>query len=240
MAYLSHLKQSGKKVKTQNRCIASLKSYFHFLLRENKVKSSFITTVEGGKPEKKLPVVLSVEEVERILNVPDEATPLGYRDRTLLECLYGAGLRISELISLRPGDINLELGFIRCFGKGNKERIIPIGEYGVDYLTTYLDVIRPKLNPKSKELFLNRNGKGLSRQGVYKILKGYAEKAGITKSISPHTLRHSFATHLLENGADLRSVQELLGHSDIATTQIYTHLTVKHIKKVYDEAHPRA
>ncbi|AMP20562.1 site-specific tyrosine recombinase XerD [endosymbiont 'TC1' of Trimyema compressum] len=243
LGYFCHLKKDGKKATSQSRYIASLKSYFHFLLREKKISSDPTAILDPPKQRKTLPVILSLKEVERFLEIPDLEKPLGFRDRCMLELLYGSGLRISELISLSLTDVNLELGFIRCFGKGNKERIIPLGEIALEFIEEYIETTRPLLlkgNIREKTLFLNNRGNSMSRQGFFKILKNYGNKAGIKKEFSPHTLRHSFATHLLENGADLRSVQEMLGHSDIGTTQIYTHLTVKHIKKVYDETHPRA
>lgn len=243
LGYFRHLKKEDMKATSQSRHLASLKSYFHFLLREKKIDKDPTGILDSPKHKKTLPIVLSLEEVEVLLETPDLSTPLGFRDRCMLELLYGCGLRISELITLSITDINLELGFIRCFGKGNKERIIPLGEIGLDFIKEYLETTRPLLvkgNTREKTLFLNNRGKGMTRQGFFKILKNYGLKAGIKKTFSPHTLRHSFATHLLENGADLRSVQEMLGHSDIGTTQIYTHLTVKHIKRIYDETHPRA
>lgn len=242
LKYFKHISESETSKRTQARYIASLKSYFRFMIRENVIIKDPTDIVETPKKDKKLPDFLSVAEIERLLATPDVGKLLGHRDRVMLEVAYGSGMRVSELLSLRVEDINLELGFIRCYGKGNKERIIPIGEIAVEYISDYLKETRPKLvrNNKTKNLFLNSRGKSMSRQGFFKILASYGEKAGIKKHLSPHTLRHSFATHLLENGADLRSVQEMLGHSDIATTEIYTHLSIRHIKKIYDKSHPRA
>lgn len=242
LKYFKQINIEGLSKRTQARYIASLKSYFRFLIREAVIKKDPTDIIDTPKKDKKLPDYLSIDEIERLLQSIDVTTTLGYRDRTMLEITYGAGLRVSELLSLKTEDINLELGFIRCYGKGNKERIIPIGEIALDFLNIYLANIRPKIqkNIKTKELFLNSRGKSMSRQGFFKILLNYGNKAGIMKHLSPHTLRHSFATHLLENGADLRSVQEMLGHSDISTTEIYTHLSMKQIKKVYDKTHPRA
>ena len=242
LKYFKKINIDGLSKRTQARYIASLKSYFRFLIREAVIKKDPTDIIDTPKKDKKLPDFLSIDEIEKLLQSVDITKKLGYRDRTMLEITYGAGLRVSELLSLRTEDINLELGFIRCYGKGNKERIIPIGEIALDFLNIYLANIRPKLlgNMKTKELFLNSRGKSMSRQGFFKILLSYGNKAGIKKHLSPHTLRHSFATHLLENGADLRSVQEMLGHSDISTTEIYTHLSMKQIKKVYDKTHPRA
>lgn len=242
LKYFKQINIEGLSKRTQARYIASLKSYFRFLIRETVIKKDPTDIIDTPKKDKKLPDYLSIDEIERLLKSVDITKTLGYRDRTMLEITYGAGLRVSELLSLKTEDINLELGFIRCYGKGNKERIIPIGEIALDFLNIYLSNIRPKLlgSMKTKELFLNARGKSMSRQGFFKILLNYGNKAGIKKHLSPHTLRHSFATHLLENGADLRSVQEMLGHSDISTTEIYTHLSIKQIKKVYDKTHPRA
>ncbi len=242
LKYFKKINIDGLSKRTQARYIASLKSYFRFLIREAIIKKDPTDIIDTPKKDKKLPDFLSIGEIEKLLQSVDITKTLGYRDRTMLEITYGAGLRVSELLSLKTEDINLELGFIRCYGKGNKERIIPIGEIALDFLNIYLANIRPKLlgNMKTRELFLNSRGKSMSRQGFFKILLSYGNKAGIKKHLSPHTLRHSFATHLLENGADLRSVQEMLGHSDISTTEIYTHLSMKQIKKVYDKTHPRA
>lgn len=241
--YFRYLKTKGKKATSQSRYISSLKSYFNFLLREKKINSNPTIILDTPKQKRILPVILSLKEVESLIEAPNLKKPLGFRDRCMLELLYGCGLRISELISLCINDINLELGFIRCFGKGNKERIIPLGQIALEFIKKYIETTRSlllKKNMRRRILFLNNRGNSISRQGFFKILKNYGNKAGINKKISPHILRHSFATHLLENGADLRSVQEMLGHSDIGTTQIYTHLNVKHIKKVYNETHPRA
>lgn len=243
LAYFRMVEQSGRSRNTQSRYLASLKSWFHYLLREKRIDKDPTAILESPRKERKLPDVLSLQEVERLLEAPDPRTPIGRRDRTMLEVLYGAGLRVSELLGLRCEDVNLELGFIRCIGKGSKERIIPVGEVALDCIRDYLDLVRPGfLRPgsRTKILFLNARGGTMSRQGFFKILLAYGAKAGIDRHLSPHTLRHSFATHLLENGADLRSVQEMLGHSDISTTEIYTHLSIRHIKKVYDKAHPRA
>lgn len=240
--YITYLKNKNLSKKSQSRFLASIKSFFRYQIREKNITRDPTVTLESPKADKHLPDVLSVEDIESLLEAPQLNTVLAYRDRTMLEVAYGSGLRVSELLSLKLEDINLELGFIKCVGKGSKERIIPVGEVALDYLKEYIEVKRPDLikNAKEKRLFLNSRGNQLSRQGFYKILLNYGKKAGITKHLSPHTLRHSFATHLLENGADLRSVQEMLGHSDITTTELYTHLTIKHMKKVYKETHPRA
>ena len=189
-----------------------------------------------------MPKVLNTQEVKKLLSQPDTSNPLGIRDKSMLELLYATGMRVSELISLSIEDVNLETGFLRCMGKGSKERIIPVSSIALKCLQEYILTAREKLlmGKKTKVLFLNRQGNPITRQGFWKIIKRYSKQAGINKKITPHTLRHSFATHLLENGADLRAVQEMLGHADISTTQRYTHLTRSRIKQVYDKTHPRA
>ena len=243
LKYFWKVAKEGKSKGTQSRYLASLKSYYRFLFREKRIDKDPTSIMEAPKKEKKLPDVLTPEETDKLLQAPDLRKPLGYRDRTMLEVLYGAGLRVSELLTLRPEDVNLELGFLRVLGKGSKERIVPLGEEALEFLQQYITAVRPGLNRRnrgSRILFLNRSGGPMSRQGFFKILSGYGIKAGLDKHLSPHTLRHSFATHLLENGADLRSVQEMLGHADISTTQIYTHVTKNPLKDVYDKTHPRA
>jgi integrase/recombinase XerD len=186
--------------------------------------------------------VLSVKDVDLLLCQPNSGTVLGLRDKAMLELLYASGMRVSEMLGLDTEHLNLEMGFVRCLGKGSRERLIPIGKVACRYLNEYLFHSRLKLRKKSFEraVFLNNHGRRLSRQGFWKILKGYADKAGIQKEITPHVLRHSFATHLLENGADLRAVQEMLGHADITTTQIYTHLSQGRLREVYEKTHPRS
>lgn len=198
--------------------------------------------LESPKTEKKLPRVMSPQEVDILLEQPDALHVTGIRDKAMLEVIYATGIRVSELMSLDVADINLDAGFIRCTGKGSKERMIPLGSVAVRHVDQYLNDGRPKLVRHSGEsaLFVNQHGKRLTRQGFWKILKKYARLAGINKEITPHTMRHSFATHLLENGADLRSVQEMLGHADISTTQIYTQVTGRKLRDVYEKTHPRA
>lgn len=242
ISYLLLMQKSGKASSSISRACAAIKSFYHFLVREHYIDEDPTINLDTPKLEKKLPRVLTVEEVIRLLEQPDTRDPLGFRDKTMLELLYSTGIRVSELISLTTEDVNLDMGFLRCTGKGSKERIVPIGSYAVTYLREYIDNVR-KLLIKGKNtdiLFVNHLGDALTRQGFWKIIKKYAKMAGINKEITPHTLRHSFATHLLENGADLRAVQEMLGHADISTTQIYTHLTKTRIKEVYDRTHPRA
>ncbi|MDQ0481895.1 site-specific tyrosine recombinase XerD [Guptibacillus hwajinpoensis] len=240
--YLYELKDGGKASTTIARNIASIRSFHQFLLREKAVDQDPSVHIETPKTERKLPKILSTIEVEELLEAPDYSTPFGKRDRAMLEVLYATGLRVSELVDLQMEDVHLTMGFIRTIGKGNKERIVPLGKMARDALTTYLDEGRPQLMKQKRTdmLFLNHRGERLSRQGFWKMLKKLAIKANIVKPLTPHTLRHSFATHLLENGADLRAVQELLGHADISTTQIYTHVTKTRLKDIYSTYHPRA
>lgn len=242
MSYLLSLQKMGRATSTVSRHLASLKSFYHFLLREKFIEKDPTANLESPKLEKKLPKILTIEEVEMLLNQPRGVEPTSMRDKAMLELLYATGIRVSELISIELGHINLEMGYIRCFGKGSKERIVPVGRFACKCVNEYLQKGRAKIvkNKTEKSLFVNQHGRRLTRQGFWKIIKKYALRAGISKEITPHTLRHSFATHLLENGADLRSVQEMLGHADITTTQIYTHLTKGRLKEVYAKSHPRA
>jgi len=242
VGYLLHLQDQGKATATIARRLAALKAFYQYLVRERLLQEDPTRNLESPKLERRLPRVLTVAEVEEILRQPDPAQPAGLRDRAMLELLYATGIRVSELVSLNLGDVNLEQGYLRCLGKGSKERLVPIGSFALKSLETYLAQARPRLLRDTREqcLFVNHHGHRLTRQGFWKIVKRYAQEAQIERSITPHTLRHSFATHLLENGADLRSVQELLGHADISTTQIYTHLTQARLKEVYARAHPRA
>lgn len=240
--FLHREKDSGKSSATIARSISSIRSFHQFLTRENMIDHDPSEHIETPKKDRKLPDVLSPEEIDALLHISG-STPLKIRNRAMLELLYATGLRVSELITLDMGDLHLTVGFIRCLGKGEKERIVPLGDIAQKALNDYLEHARPRLRKKQKTehaLFLNHQGSALSRQGVWKILHKACLDAGIRKQITPHTLRHSFATHLLENGADLRSVQEMLGHSDIATTQIYTHVTRTRLKDVYESYHPRA
>jgi integrase/recombinase XerD len=241
--FLAHLKDSGKSAKTIARHVASLRAFHQFLLREKVVGQDPTVHIESPQLERNLPKVLSLQEVEILLESPKLVDHYGYRDKAMLELLYATGIRVSELIGLNMDDIHLTMGFIRCIGKGNKERIIPLGRTASAALEQYLVKGRPKFvskRHKDEAFFLNHHGKRLTRQGFWKILKRLAKEANIEKELTPHTLRHSFATHLLENGADLRAVQEMLGHADISTTQIYTHVTKTRLKDVYSKFHPRA
>ncbi|MFD5848553.1 site-specific tyrosine recombinase XerD [Cytobacillus pseudoceanisediminis] len=241
--FLGFLKKQGKSSKTLARHIASIRAFHQFLLREKAVGHDPSVHIETPQMERSLPKVLNMLEVETLLDFPEIKDHFGLRDKAMLELLYATGIRVSELIGLNIGDVHLTMGFVRCIGKGNKERIVPIGKTASEALEKYLNEGRGKFAPKKHKdeaLFLNHHGKRLSRQGFWKILKRLAQEAGIEKELTPHTLRHSFATHLLENGADLRAVQEMLGHADISTTQIYTHVTKTRLKDVYSQYHPRA
>lgn len=228
---------------TRARKTAAIRSFFRFLVVSGRRPTDPASRLAAPRKERTLPRVLSVEDVEKMLALPP-ATPLGLRDRALLELLYGAGLRASELVGLRRGDLDLEVGFVRTVGKGDRERVVPIGRKAIEAVDAYLRRGRPLLGSagalKDPLLLLNARGRRLSRMGLHTIVKRYAAKAGLGSNVSAHTLRHSFATHLLEGGADLRAVQEMLGHADLSTTQIYTHLSRERLRRVYDEAHPRA
>lgn len=241
--FLGFLKKQGKSSKTLARHIASIRAFHQFLLREKAVGHDPSVHIETPQMERSLPKVLNMQEVETLLDFPETKDHFGLRDKAMLELLYATGIRVSELIGLNSGDVHLTMGFVRCIGKGNKERIVPIGKTASEALERYLTEGRGKFVSKKyrdEALFLNHHGRRLSRQGFWKILKRLAQEAGIEKELTPHTLRHSFATHLLENGADLRAVQEMLGHADISTTQIYTHVTKTRLKDVYSQYHPRA
>lgn len=242
VSYLLLMQKKGKASSSISRACAAIKSFYQFLFREHIIDEDPTDNLDTPKLEHRLPKVLTIEEVQMLLCQPNTTTLLGMRDRTMLELLYATGMRVSELISLSTQDVNLEMGFLRCIGKGSKERIVPIGCVAIHYLEQYINNVRNMMlnGKKIDTLFLNCQGNSMTRQGFWKIIKKYSHQAGINKRITPHTLRHSFATHLLENGADLRSVQEMLGHADISTTQIYTHITRNKIKEIYDKTHPRA
>ena len=228
---------------TVTRAAASLKSFYGYLIRTGKIVVNPVRGVVPTRVERKLPQILTSKEVELFLEQPERTDPKGCRDHAMLELLYATGIRVSELIDLNVDDLNLSGGFLRCTKKGKgKERIIPLYTAAIRALSEYLKDVRPQLleAPYESALFVNMSGKRMSRQGFWKIIKHYQEKAGIQKDITPHTLRHSFAAHLLENGADLRSIQEMLGHADISSTQIYAQLVNHKLKDVYIKAHPRA
>lgn len=239
---LGDLHDKGASAKSIARFISTIRSFHQFALREKYAAKDPTVLIETPKYERRLPDVLEVDEVIRLLETPDMSKNNGYRDRTMLELLYATGMRVTELINLKVEDVNLIMGFVRVFGKGNKERIVPLGETIIDILETYIETVRPQLLKKTvtDNLFLNMHGKPLSRQAIWKMIKQNGVKAEIFKTLTPHTLRHSFATHLLENGADLRAVQEMLGHADISTTQLYTHVSKSQIRKIYNQFHPRA
>ncbi len=240
--YLKYLKDKNQSSKTLARNIASIRAFHQFLLRDGVVTHDPSVHVETPQGERKLPKVLSIEEVEALLQAPKGDTPFALRDKAMLELLYATGLRVSELVNMNLDDVHTTMGFVRCLGKGKKERIIPMGQYATNAIEQYLQKGRPQLLGKnaSDSLFLNHHGNRLSRQGFWKILKKLATDAKIEKELTPHTLRHSFATHLLENGADIRAVQEMLGHADISTTQIYTHVSKSRLTDVYKQHHPRS
>lgn len=239
--YTKHLTAQGKSTSTITRSIASLKSFYTYLLIEGYVVSNPAKSITPVKAERKLPQILTSKEVDLFLEQPECNDAKGYRDKAMLELLYATGIRVSELINLNLNNLNLSVSIIRCESRG-KERIIPIYPSAVRALAEYVEKVRPQMveQPDEPALFVNLNGRRMSRQGFWKIIKYYQEKAGIKKDITPHTLRHSFAAHLLENGADLRSIQEMLGHADISSTQIYTQVVGQKLKDVYAKAHPRA
>lgn len=239
--YLIYLYERNLNTKSVARHLSAIRSFHHYLMIEKISTNNPCELIESPKQQRLLPEVLSIEEVEQLLNSFQSTTFQEIRNKAMVELMYASGLRVSELLGLKLEDVHLSMMFVRCIGKGDKERIVPIGETAVELLELYLNTVRPKLLKKSTDyLFLNRLGDPMTRQGFWKILKKQAQLAGIHKEISPHKLRHSFATHLVENGVDLRLVQEMLGHSDISTTQIYTHISKDHLKDVYQLYHPRS
>lgn len=224
------------------RILSSVKNFHHFLLREKIIDSDPAELIEAPKLEKKIPQVLSLDEVEEILKSPNLKKAQGMRDKAILELMYATGLRVSEVVSLKMNDINKDIGFLRCKGKSSKERIVPLGKVALKFIDKYLDDARTKLlkEKQSERIFVAQGGKSLSRQTIWKMIKSMVKKTGVKKTVSPHTLRHSFATHILERGADLRSVQEMLGHASIITTQIYTHIDKLRFKEIHSRFHPRA
>ena len=241
ISYFKTLRTQGLSPRSLARNVSALKGFYKFLLREGGLEENPLRHLRTPKIIPKLPEVLTREDIERLIEQPKMGHPAGIRDRAMLELLYATGLRVSELVHLSLNDVNLEVGYVRTKGKGMKERIVPIGKAAIEALRDYLRGPRHNLALKSSLsiLFLGRGGRGITRQGFWKLLRKYAFAAGIPKRITPHTLRHSFATHLLERGADLRSVQSMLGHSDIATTQIYTHVSRDHLKRLHQKYHPR-
>lgn len=241
LMHIIALRDEGLNPRSRARHLVTLRGFYKFLVREKFITSDPTRVIDLPKSGFYLPYVLTQDEVKSLLSVPDVSKPAGLRDSAMIELLYAAGLRVSELVGLKLFDVNMDACFVRVFGKGSKERIVPIGTYAKERVNEYINTARPLLLKKnmSNFLFAGRGGKPLTRQGFWKIIKRYSILAKITKKITPHTLRHSFATHLLEGGADLRSVQLMLGHVDISTTQIYTHVVRDHLKKIHSKYHPR-
>jgi len=242
LSFLKKLYNQGKSQATITRMVSTIRSFHQFLLREQITTVDVSVHIETPTRQRTLPDVLSMDEIDKLLAI-NTKTPLDFRNKAMLEMLYATGLRVSELITLKMGDVHLMMGFVQCFGKGSKERIVPLGDLATEAIENYLQFSRRQLM-RGKDshdiLFVNHHGRPLSRQGFWKVLRNIATETGLNKKITPHTLRHSFATHLLENGADLRAVQEMLGHADISTTQIYTHVTRTRLKDMYEKYHPRA
>ncbi|WP_420385853.1 site-specific tyrosine recombinase XerD [Roseivirga sp.] len=241
--FIEYINDLGMSAFSQARIISGIKSFYKFLLYEGELDHDPTELLEAPKLGRKLPDTLSVDEIDQILAAIDHSTPEGMRNRAMLETLYSSGLRVSELIGLKMSNVHFDVGFLRIFGKGSKERLVPIGKEALKYIKIYMEEVRVHLDIKSGNesfMFLNRNGRQLSRQMVFIVIKNLVEKAGIQKAISPHTFRHSFATHLIEGGADLRAVQEMLGHESITTTEIYTHLDRDYLRQVIQEFHPRS
>ena len=243
-ALVRDLMSEGRSPRSVARAVACFRGFYRFLVIDGRVAANPADDLRPPRAWKSLPRYLSVEEVDHLMAQPDVATPRGVRDRALIELLYATGMRVSELVGLRPADVNLEASYLTCSGKGDKQRIVPIGDEAVRWVRQYIREARPRLLGKrsSPRLFVNARGggPGLTRVGFWKILKGYATQAGLSRALSPHMLRHSFATHLLERGADLRAIQMMLGHADLSTTQIYTHVLEQRMRTLYDRFHPRA
>ncbi len=242
MAFLSRAQEQGLAPRSRARLLSAMRGFCKFMVRDSHLKKSPVANLTSPRLRRQLPTVLSVAEVERLLAQPNPDLPLGQRDVAMLELLYGTGLRVTELITLAVGRVNLEVGFLIARGKGSKERIVPMGEAATEAVKSYTLGARPRLlkGRVSEVLFVSNRGTAMTRQGFWKLLKKYGRQAGMQKSLTPHTLRHSFATHLLERGADLRSVQMMLGHADISTTQIYTHVARERLREVHKKYHPRA
>ena len=244
IAYLVRLKQEGRAASTVARKLASIKAFYRFLTAERYIRRNPAEVLEAASRGLHLPKVLSVQEVERLLDEPNLGTLDGYRDKTMLELLYATGMRVSELVNVPVKNVDRKMQYVIVMGKGSKERMLPLGRTALHYLEHYLSVVRPQLlhgkPDAAAELFVTGWGGPMTRERFYEIIVAYGKSAGISKRVTPHMLRHSFATHLLNNGTDLRIVQELLGHADISTTQIYTHLDVERLREVYDKTHPRA
>jgi integrase/recombinase XerD len=240
--FVGGLRAAGLSARSVARAVHALRGFFRFAVREGRIEVDPMENLRAPRAFKALPRYLTTAQVEALLAAPAVATPVGLRDRAILEVLYATGLRVSELIGLRPGDVDLEVGILTCFGKGRKERLVPLGGEARRWVIRYLEEVRPALTKgrAAGELFLSNRGGRLSHMGLWGIVRRHAVRAGVESTLTPHVLRHSFATHLLERGADLRALQAMLGHADISTTQIYTHITRERLRKVYDQYHPRA
>jgi len=241
ISYLARIKKDGLNARSVNRALAAVRGFYKFLIREKKIDTNPVANIELAKVWTRLPDTLSKEEINLLLGEPGLKTPHAMRDTAMMELMYATGIRVSEMITLTMNNINWQVGYLVVMGKGSKERIVPIGRSAYNCLHEYINYARPGFVKAhaTNTIFLNRSGRGLTRQGFWKILKKYAMKAGLQKKVHPHTFRHSFASHLLEGGADLRSVQTMLGHADISTTQIYTHITRERLKHIHKKYHPR-
>lgn len=242
LIFLGEMLKEGKNPRSVSRALVSIRVFFKYLVSVEIIKKNPAEYIESMKVEKGLPRVMTYSDILKIIKVINPSEPSGLRDLAMIELLYATGIRVSELVNLKLGDVDLDLGYIRVTGKGSKERIVPVGEYARKRVKEYLDIARPELSGKklSEHLFITRLGKKFTRQGFWLMIKKYAHSAGVKVNVTPHVFRHSFATHLLESGADLRTLQTMLGHSDISTTQIYTHVSSEQLKKVYKRSHPRA
>jgi len=240
--FIGSLKGPGLSPRSVARVVHGVRGFYRFAVREGRLKADPMDNLKAPHAFRGLPRFLTLAQVDALLAAPDTSSPLGLRDRAILEMLYATGLRVSELIGLEPGDLDLELGILTCFGKGRKERLVPLGSVARQWARRYLDEVRPGLGKRfrASNLFLNHRGGRLSRMGLWGIVRRHGVLAGVERTLTPHVLRHSFATHLLERGADLRALQAMLGHADISTTQIYTHVTGERLRRVYDQFHPRA
>lgn len=241
LLYLRELQRKGFSQRSSSRVLSSLRTFFKYLILEGVIKVNPLSGTKGIRQAKSLPTYLTMEEIEKLLSLPELSSPTGKRDKAILELMYATGLRVSEVVELKMEELELDEGFIYVMGKGGKRRMVPTGEIALKYLSIYLNVREEYFEGKgSPFVFLNYKGEPLTRQGLWKIIKGYGRKIGIGDKLTPHTLRHSFATHLLERGADLRSIQIMLGHSRISTTQIYTHIATERLKRIWEKFHPRA
>jgi integrase/recombinase XerD len=241
--FIARLREGGLSARSAARAVHAVRGLYRFAVREGRIEADPMENLKAPRSFQALPRYLTSPQVDALLAAPDVATPLGLRDRAILEVLYATGLRVSELIGLRPADLDMQVGVLTCFGKGRKERLVPLGRTARKWVVRYLEEVRGALTrrrPSAAELFLSQRGGRLSRMGLWGIVRRHGVTAGVERTLTPHVLRHSFATHLLERGADLRALQAMLGHADISTTQIYTHVTRERLRKVYDQYHPRA